>query len=501
MEVLTLGAGQEVGRSCIIVSIDDKTVMLDCGMHMGYNDWRKFPDFRCLSNSGDFNSILSCIIISHFHLDHCGALPYFTEILGYSGPIFMTHPTLAVLPSLLEDSCRILQLKSSQGKSYGPEDIENCLKKVVPIHMNETYEISDGFWIRPYYAGHVIGAAIFHVSINGRHLIYTGDFSTTADRHMGAAKLTAIRPDLLICESTYGGVIHDFRKSKERQFIQLIHGCIKRDGVVLIPIFALGRAQEMCLIVDSYWERLGWNVPVYFSGGLTQKANKIYKRFISYTNESVQRRIRKENVFEFKSIHPYEMNAELNGPCVIFSSPAMLHHGHSLRIFKNICENKRNLVILPGYCLRGTVGERVLAGAKRLNIMGENKEINLQIENLAFSAHADTPGILRIIQECEPQNVLLVHGDKSRMNVLKQTIEKELRLMVYMPENGNILKIPNSSPIPIRVLKEKLKTCAELDKAEQEITVLVDLEVDIFGGKIANIEKFTANLDEGNKFN
>ncbi|KAI7687138.1 hypothetical protein SSS_08962 [Sarcoptes scabiei] len=101
IKITPLGAGQDVGRSCILISIGTQQIMLDCGMHMGFNDQRRFPDFSYITKEGSLDSYLDCVIISHFHLDHCGALPYMTEMIGYNGPIYMTHPTKAICPILL----------------------------------------------------------------------------------------------------------------------------------------------------------------------------------------------------------------------------------------------------------------------------------------------------------------------------------------------------------------------------------------------------------------
>ena len=107
IRVVPLGAGQDVGRSCILVTIGGKNIMFDCGMHMGYNDARRFPDFSFVSQSGNFTQALSAVIITHFHLDHCGALAHFTEMRGYDGPVYMSHPTKAIVPILLEDYRKI----------------------------------------------------------------------------------------------------------------------------------------------------------------------------------------------------------------------------------------------------------------------------------------------------------------------------------------------------------------------------------------------------------
>lgn len=475
MNVLTLGAGQEVGRSCVIVNIKNRSIMFDCGMHMGYSDLRKFPDFNSLSKTGNFDKIIDCVLISHFHLDHCGALPYFTEVLGYNGPIYMTYPTKAVLPILLEDCQKILAMRSRDQEIYSADDIKKCMEKIIPINMNETIEIKNGILITPYYAGHVIGAAMFHVRIGEESVIYTGDYSTTADRHLGPAIIDRIQPDLLITESTYGSIIRDCRKSKECEFLQSIHRCIERGGKALIPIFALGRAQEICLILEAYWDRMGLDFPIYFAGGMTEKANEIYKRFINYTNESIRKKILEKNAFEFKHIKPYQKGYELQGPCVIFSSPGMLHSGNSLRIFKSICSDSRNLVILPGYCVRGTLGDKILSGSKLERIEGEEKEIKLEVKNIAFSAHADAAGIINIIDQCDPKSILLVHGEKARMNILKKKITKEFKIPVYLPVNGALLHIPTNKEIKINFNKDELERFIKPNLSTQKINVMVDI--------------------------
>ncbi|EQB61700.1 cleavage and polyadenylation specificity factor subunit 3 [Vairimorpha apis BRL 01] len=277
----------------------------------------------------------------------------------------------------------------------------------------------------------------------------------TPDRHLGAASIPCLKPDLLITESTYGSITRDCRKTKEREFFKAVLDCVTSGGKVLIPIFALGRAQELCLLLDSHWERMKINVPIYFSGGLTEKANNIYKQFISYTNENIIRNATKNNVFDFKNISTFQKHhLDLNTPMVLFASPGMLHSGVSLKVFKEWCEDPKNLVIIPGYCVKGTVGDKVLNGEKKIEIIGEMKEIKIKVKNLAFSAHADAQGILNLIDMCKPKNVMLVHGDKKRMNILEKTIIKKFDIPVFKPANGCIINIPKDDIINLRFKEE-----------------------------------------------
>ncbi|PNJ04422.1 INTS11 isoform 34, partial [Pongo abelii] len=194
------GAGQDVGRSCILVSIAGKNVMLDCGMHMGFNDDRRFPDFSYITQNGRLTDFLDCVIISHFHLDHCGALPYFSEMVGYDGPIYMTHPTQAICPILLEDYRKIAVDKKGEANFFTSQMIKDCMKKVVAVHLHQTVQVDDELEIKAYYAGHVLGAAMFQIKVGSESVVYTGDYNMTPDRHLGAAWIDKCRPNLLITE-------------------------------------------------------------------------------------------------------------------------------------------------------------------------------------------------------------------------------------------------------------------------------------------------------------
>ena len=232
----------------------------------------------------------------------------------------------------------------------------------------------------------------------------------TPDRHLGAAWIDKCKPDVLITESTYAGTIRDSKRARERDFLKKIYDCIQNGGKVLVPVFALGRAQELCILIEQYWERLGLKVPVYFSSGLIQRANEYYKLHISWTNERIKESFTSKNVFDFAHIQAWDSNLiNDGGPCVLFASPGMLHAGTSLEVFKKWCDNPLNLVILPGYCVAGTVGAKLLAGQRVIEFDRVNKcQVAMQVEYLSFSAHADAKGIMDLIRMTGPRNVVLV---------------------------------------------------------------------------------------------
>ncbi|VDQ08944.1 unnamed protein product [Trichobilharzia regenti] len=332
IRVIPLGAGQDVGRSCILVTLGGKNIMFDCGMHMGYNDDRRFPDFTYITDKGGLTEYLDCVIISHFHLDHCGALPYMTEVIGYDGPIYMTHPTKAICPILL------VVFFLGEQNFFTSDMIYRCMTKVKCVYIHQTVKVT--FW--------------------AQQCFLYGDYNMTPDRHLGAAWVSRCRPDLLITESTYATTIRDSKRTREREFLEKIHARVEAGGKVLIPVFALGRAQELCILLESYWERMNISVPIYFSMGMAEKANEYYKLFISWTNQKIKETFVKRNMFDFKHIKPLGQGTVDNpGPMVVFATPGMLHAGQSLHIFRKWASDERNMVIIPGYCVAGTVGYKV----------------------------------------------------------------------------------------------------------------------------------------------
>jgi len=461
IQIFPLGAGQEVGRSCIIIKIYDKTIMLDCGLHMGYNDDRRFPDFYHLINPGQrLDEVIDCMLLSHFHLDHCGALPYMSEIVGYSGPIIMTAPTRAIVPYMLEDFRRVaMEVRDNKDTKdekqletvpkiqfYNADHIAKCVAKFSVINLHQTVE-ANGLKIKSYYAGHVLGACMFLIEYKNLKVVYTGDFNSNADRHLGAAWIEKVRPDALITETTYADTLRDSKRTRERDFLKQVHETIQNGGKVLIPVFALGRAQELCILLETYWGRIKSKVPVFFAAGMTEKANFYYRLFVNWTNDKIKSSFIKNNMFEFKYIQPFDKALIKSAdPMVLFATPGMLHGGLSMQVFKEWVHDEKNLLIIPGYCVEGTLGNKLLKGIKNITLDGKSYDVKMKIRNMSFSAHADAKGILQLIKHVEPKHVVFVHGDKKKMEVLREVVIDSFKLPCHMPANWEWLTLDNPEP-------------------------------------------------------
>ncbi|CBI26829.3 unnamed protein product, partial [Vitis vinifera] len=502
IECLVLGAGQEVGKSCAVVTINGKRIMFDCGMHMGYLDHRRFPDFSLISKSADFNTAIDCIVITHFHLDHVGALPYFTEVCGYSGPIYMT-----VIPkqggavysvrgyrfgkqkdingeNLRGSSGAIKGERERSGEGgarqegaepdgplghmtplvpppvrrvglgiRGPDSLWSVIYffgfyiAVIAVDLKQTVQVDKDLQIRAYYAGHVLGAAMFYAKVGDAAMVYTGDYNMTPDRHLGAAQIDRLQLDLLITESTYATTVRDSKYAREREFLKAVHKCVADGGKVLIPTFALGRAQELCILLDNYWERMNLKVPIYFSAGLTIQANMYYKMLISWTNQRVKETYATHNAFDFKNVRSFDRSLiNAPGPCVLFATPGMISGGFSLEVFKLWAPSEMNLVTLPGYCLAGTIGHKLTTGKPTKIDLDKDIQISVrcQIHQLSFSPHTDAKGIMDLVKFLSPKHVILVHGEKPKMASLKGKIESDLGIQCYYPANNDTVCIPST---------------------------------------------------------
>lgn len=368
-----------------------------------------------------------------------------------------------MIPPLLEDFRKINQLnydKYNTGDSepthrlFTSPEIAVSLQKVRPVTAKKEIRVGDDITIRAWYASHVLGAGIWEVRVGNQTIVYSGDYNTVADRHLGAAYIPRLRPDLFITETTYSTSTRGQRRNKEREFLLKVHECVKRGGKVLIPVFALGRAQEVMLLIDSYWERMDLTVPIHYSKGLVSKANQNYTNYVGWMNQSVKETFTRSPIFDFRHIRPLDQKSALDmpGPMVLFATPGMLHSGFSLEVFQKWCGSPNNLVVFTGYCAPGTPGDALISGARKVTLAnGTTLDVACGIDSISFSAHVDAKGIVKMINMVAPRNVMLVHGEKAGMDFLRLRIEKELGLYCCGPPNNYEVFFDSSLALPAAV--------------------------------------------------
>ncbi|KAM5355631.1 hypothetical protein ACJ41O_002277 [Fusarium nematophilum] len=476
---LCLGGGNEVGRSCHIIQYKGKTVMLDAGQHPAYDGLAALPFYD------DFDlSTVDVLLISHFHIDHAASLPYVLAKTNFRGRVFMTHPTKAIYKWLIQDSVRVGNTSSNPTSQpvYTEQDHLNTFPQIEAIDYHTTHTISS-IRITPYPAGHVLGAAMFLIEIAGLKIFFTGDYSREQDRHLVSAEVPkGVKIDVLITESTYGIASHVPRLEREQALMKSITSILNRGGRVLMPVFALGRAQELLLILDEYWGRHAdfQKYPIYYASNLARKCMLVYQTYVGAMNDNIKRLFRermaeaeasgdgagKGGPWDFKYIRSLKNLDRFDdvGGCVMLASPGMLQNGVSRELLERWAPSEKNGVIITGYSVEGTMAKQIIqepdqiqavmsrsmAGARRM-LGGDGEKVLIprrcSVQEYSFAAHVDGVENREFIEEVAAPVVILVHGEQHNMMRLKSKLlslnaSKPTKVKVFSPRNCEELRIP-----------------------------------------------------------
>ena len=409
----------------------------------------------------------------------------------------MTHPTKAIYKWLIQDSVRMANISSTSDSRinvYTEQDHISTLPRIETIDFYTTHTISD-VRVTPYPAGHVLGAAMFLINIAGINIFFTGDYSREADRHLISATVPKDvgTIDLLITESTFGISNAPPRAEREAGLLKAVTNVLNRGGRVLMPVFALGRAQELLLILEDYWERHAnlQKIPIYFTGYTARRAMEVYSTSISgFQNENMKQKLRERmaesgkgdgknassNPWDFRFIRSLKNLDRFDdqGGCVMLASPGMLQSGMSRALLERWAPDQRNGVIMTGYNVEGTMARNILSepdtipsnmsggmgsGQQTLgkrSRAGDDQHVQIprrcSVEVWQFAAHVSGVENVEFVEEMNPRNVILVHGERSQAARLrsrlldlgsrKSAVSGQEAMKVFSPENGAVIRIP-----------------------------------------------------------
>lgn len=466
MKVTFYGATKTVTGSNFLVEGAGKKFLVDCGMYQGSNSLedRNNDEFPFDVNEIDF------MVLTHAHIDHSGRIPKLYND-GYRNPIIATKATCELCGLMLPDSGHIQEMevewrnrkRKREGKPelpplYTAEDAIKSLEIFKPVNYDEIVEIDQNIKLRFNDAGHMLGSSIIEIWVteNGKteKIVFTGDIGNN-DIPLLASPTMIESADYLVMESTYGSRLHLRNDNKAEMFLDIVSETLEKGGSVVIPSFAVGRTQEILYELNKLKERKNdeefmkkykilMHTPVYVDSPLAISATEVFNNNKELFDYDVQEAMQKgDNPLEFPGLkftrtaeESKQLN-ESNEPSIIISASGMCDVGRIKHHLKHNLWNPNSTILFVGYQAPGTLGRKIIEGAEKVKIFGEEIAVNARIEYIeGYSGHADQEWLLNFIYSffTKPKHIFLVHGEEDGQEVLKDKIIETTNIPVTIPE-------------------------------------------------------------------
>src|SRR3989344_2921961 len=408
MRVTFYGACREVTGSNILVEASGKKILLDCGFFQGFRlaEERNYAPFAYRPTEID------SVVIGHAHLDHTGRLPKLVKD-GFRGRIYCASPTMELIETI----------------GYG-----------------ETLDIEGNIKLTLKNAGHILGSALTIIEADGKKLVYTSDIGNTPSDLLDPPEVIE-SADFLICESTYGGRIHEDRNMRMQKLSDVLVSAIATSGVVMIPSFAIERTQELLHDIEHFCVSQKCEKPsFYLDSPLASKITGVFKKYPQYLSKKLQEAHTDDNFFGLERVkitasvdESKAINSAAN-PKVIIAGSGMMNGGRILHHMQRYIGNANNTLLIIGYQASGTLGRKIFEGEKEIRIFGKNLQVRAKAKAIgSYSAHADLPQLIEWISKIgNLKKVFIVHGESEQALVFSKNLREKLSLESIMPQQGII---------------------------------------------------------------
>jgi len=448
MQLHFCGGAGEVGASCALVTLGERRILVDCGMRMKGDS---LPDLSTLQAAGGADAI----VLTHAHMDHSGSLPVVSEAFPRAR-IYMTPPTLALIRVLLYDSLKIMA-QEEEIPTYDRDQVERMLGRAAPLGFEDTAEIAGGVRLTFSPAGHILGAASAYLASSAGSVFFSGDLSKDPQRTVSGLSVPRLRPRACVLEATYGDRLHTDRKVEEARLIESVRERVQESARILLPSFAVGRAQEVILILRAAIRKGQLpEFPIYVDG-MVREVCRIYRQFPNYLREPLAKRVwRGEDVFfsdPVRAVSTPEERREIvrqKGPYCIISSSGMLSGGPSAFYAAHLAADPAAYIAVTGYQDEESPGRKLqqvfrdgaaaIAGtgtaAPTWSIGGREVPLRCRLGTFGLSAHADSGQLLALADHLAPKQVYLVHGDPKVLAAFGPKMQASARRQVHIPSNG-----------------------------------------------------------------
>ena len=511
MKITFLGATKSVTGSNYLVEGAGKKFLVDCGLHQGSMQEELYN-----SKPFDYNvKDIDFMLLTHAHIDHSGRIPKLYKD-GFTGKVYATKATCDLCAIMLPDSGHIQETENEYknkkrkraGKKimleplYTEKDAEDCMELFVPEKYDELIDIAPGITIRFNDAGHMLGSSIIEVWITENNetkkIVFSGDLGNN-DIPLLSSPTMIESADYLVMESTYGNRLHIRNDEKASMFLDIVSETIDNGGTVVIPSFAVGRTQEILYELDKIKDQHKddekfkeeyknlMDIPVYVDSPLAVSATDVFKNNMDLFSPEIQEFIKRgDNPLDFPNLHftqsVEESKAlnESNEPCIIISASGMCDVGRIKHHLKHNIWNPKSTILFVGYQAVGTLGRKIVDGAKKVKILGEEFSVNARVEYIeGFSGHADQSGLVNFacsFNEKMPKHIFLIHGEYESQLALKEKLKEQLPdVDIEIPDYGQEFTLDAGFEVaqkyesPIRKDVDKIELINKMQSLETEL--------------------------------
>jgi uncharacterized protein len=448
-----LGGYREVGRSAHLLTTQNSKVLIDCGIDPGSDRTPYFnaPELLPLDS-------LDAVVVTHAHLDHCGLIPVLLKY-GYKGPIYCTAPTRDLMTLMLLDAIKVVNQEARKGL-YDSSHVRELVTRTIPLRWGETTDVAPDIRLTMHNAGHILGSSIchFHLGEGDHNLAYSGDIKFERSWLFNPATNRFPRLETLVLESTYGGYrdIQPSRQQATDDFSALTTRVVGRGGKLIVPVFAVGRSQEVMLVLEERMrEGKIPKVPVYLDGMIFE-ATAIHTAYPEFLNSQLRTQIfqQGDNPFLsdiFRRVDSQTMRMGIldsKDPCIILATSGMMSGGPVMEYFRAWAPEEKNGLLFVGYQAEGTFGRRLQRGLSEATFLDGPRQVGVPVRLTiatieGFSGHSDRVQLMNFVASLDPrpQRIILNHGEESKAVDLAGSIHKRFNVDSRAPYNLEAIRL------------------------------------------------------------
>jgi KH/beta-lactamase-domain protein len=454
VRMTALGAWREVGRSCAMLQTQDSKVLVDCGVKFEESD--PATPMLFLGEVQPFSS-LDAVVLTHGHLDHCGLVPLLFKH-GYDGPVYCTTPTRDIMALLTMDYIRVAEAQGAK-KPYDAEHVRAALRNTITLDWGETTDIAPDLRLTFHDAGHILGSSVchFHVGDGLYNVAFSGDIKYEKSWLFNAATNKFPRLDAIVVESTYGGRDNNqpTRVEAAEATKKVLVETLGRGGKAVFPVFAVGRSQEVMLVIEELMQKGEIpRVPIYLDG-MIWEATAIHTCYPEYLNDALKQRVFAggENPLLsplFKRVDSHEMRQRIcaeGEPCIVLATSGMVTGGPVLEYLKWWAGDAKNTLCFVGFNAEGSLGRKLQRGYREIPVQegGQSKPVHVEmrVETIdGFSGHSDRRQLMNFIQTMDPKPSLVLcgHGEASKCMDLAQSVTSKFGIEARSLQNAETIR-------------------------------------------------------------